>query len=178
MNHSLLDMEPTESPFRILVANEQATLAIDESRLQAAVRSILEDSTHESAMVSIAVVDDPTIHAINRQYLQHDYPTDVLSFVLEDQEGCLEGELIVSADTAQHNAAEYGWSPTDELLLYVVHGALHLVGYGDKQTDDVAAMRQAESTHLEKLGVRLPINPTGRQEVPRTLHPRGEVRTS
>ena len=62
---------------------------------------ILEDAAIGEAEISVAVVDDPTIHALApRSISSHDYPTDVLSFVLERDEDCLEGEVIVSADTA------------------------------------------------------------------------------
>ena len=148
--------EPPEPPHQIFIANEQQTLAIDESRLAAAVRSVLEESPYEIATVSVAVVDDPTIHALNRRYLEHDYPTDVLSFVLEDDGRQLHGELVASADTAARNAVEYGWSAADELLLYLVHGTLHLVGHRDAEPAQIAAMRRAEAAQLEKLGVAVP----------------------
>jgi probable rRNA maturation factor len=148
--------EPPEPPHQIFLANEQQTLAIDASRLTAAVRSVLEDSPYEQATVSVALVDDPTIHALNRRYLEHDYPTDVLSFVLEDDGRRLHGELVASADTAARNAVEYGWSAEDELLLYLVHGALHLVGHRDAEPAEIAAMRRAEAVQLAKLGVALP----------------------
>jgi probable rRNA maturation factor len=148
--------EPLGPSLQIFIANEQSTLTIDEARLTAAVRSVLTESSFKSAMVSVAVVDDPTIHAINRQYLQHDYPTDVLSFVLEDDGRQLQGELVVSADTAARNAIDYGWSAADELLLYLVHGTLHLVGHRDKEPAEIAAMRQAEAAHLLQLGVSMP----------------------
>ena len=140
----------------ILVANEQATLTLDEPRLVAAAHAILADSHFTSAYVSIAVVDDPTIHALNIQYLQHDYPTDVLSFVLEQTEKRVEGELIVSADTAAREAADAGWPPHDELLLYVIHGTLHLVGYDDHVPADQARMVAAEAHYLQRLGIALP----------------------
>ncbi len=148
--------EPPGPSFQILIANEQSTLVVDEAKLVAAVRSVLEQSSYQSAMVSVAVVDDPTIHAINRQYLEHDYPTDVLSFVLEDDGRQLQGELVVSADTAASNAVDYGWSAADELLLYLVHGSLHLVGHRDKEPAEIAAMRQAEAAHLKQLGIVMP----------------------
>jgi probable rRNA maturation factor len=150
------DAEPHPPAFRVPVANEQATLALHESRLVAAVHAVLADSIFTSAYVSIAVVDDPTIHALNVQYLQHDYPTDVLSFVLEQSDTRVEGELIVSADTALREAADAGWSPHDELLLYVIHGTLHLVGYDDHTPADQAAMVAAEARYLQHLGVALP----------------------
>ncbi len=130
---------------------------IDQPRLVAAVRSVLAESSFQSATVSVAVVDDPTIHALNRKFLQHDYPTDVLSFVLEDDGRQLQGELIVSADTAARNAIDYGWSTADELLLYLVHGSLHLVGHRDQEQAEIAAMRQAEAAHLKQLGIAVPV---------------------
>ena len=146
-----LEQELPESSLRILIANEQSSLAIDESLLEAAVRAVFRDSPYNAGCVSIAVVDDPTIHEINRQYLQHDYPTDVLSFVLEDRRPYLEGELVVSTDTAIGNAEEFHVPAAAELLLYVVHGALHLVGYRDKRADEVAEMRLAEAKYMREL---------------------------
>ena len=151
-----VDSEPPEPGFRILVANEQSSLAIENARLVNAVRTVLAESNYFSGMISIAVVDDPRIHELNRQYLQHDYPTDVLSFALVDEPPHLEGELVVSSDTAMRNAAELGWMASDELLLYAIHGALHLVGHRDKSPADNAAMCREELAHLQKLGVSLP----------------------
>jgi len=149
------DPEPPVT-LRIQVANEQSSLEIDESRLIAAVHSVLEDSEYQTASISIALVDDPTIHKLNRQYLQHDYPTDILSFFLDSSETHLEGELIASSETAIRNATEYDWPATDELQLYLIHGALHLIGYRDKSADESAAMVAAEKVHLKKLGILLP----------------------
>jgi probable rRNA maturation factor len=133
------------------VTNEtDATIGGD--RLAAAVRLALADAGCSSATVSVAVVDDATIHRINRQFLEHDYPTDVLSFVLEGPPH-LEGEIIASLETARREAAEVGWSPDDELLLYAVHGALHLAGLRDKEPAESAAMRAAERAILKRLGV-------------------------
>ena len=161
------DSESDQQAYRILVANEQATLTIDERRLTAAVRAILVDSDFRSAYISIAVVDDPTIHALNVQYLAHDYPTDVLSFVLEQAGDHLEGELVVSADTAHREAAEAGWSPQDELLLYVVHGMLHLVGFDDHDPAEQARMYAAEARYLQQLGATLPADRSRWLELPR-----------
>jgi probable rRNA maturation factor len=136
----------------VLVANETA-VAIDAERLESAVRLAFADTDYTWVEVSVAVVDDEMIHELNRQFLDHDYPTDVLSFALEDDPPRLEGEIVVSLDTAKRCASEAGWSADDELLLYVAHGALHLAGYGDKTPEDVAEMRAAEADLLAKLGV-------------------------
>jgi len=150
------DAEPPEPTLAVQIADEQSALVIDPSQIQRAVQQVFGDSAYSSGSVSIAVVDDLTIHEINRQYLQHDYPTDVLSFVLEDRKPYLEGELVVSADTAIHNAAEYNWPAESELLLYVIHGALHLVGFRDKEPNDIVAMREAEKKCLHELGIAVP----------------------
>ena len=66
----------------------------------------------------------------------------------------LEGEIIVSADTAESSARLYGWSVDDELLLYVIHGALHLVGFDDKTPAMAAVMREQEAAHLAPFGLQ------------------------
>ena len=137
----------------IQLTDQQSTLPVDVQRLKQAARLILEDHGPDAVLVSIAVVDDLTIHELNRRFLQHDYPTDVLSFVLEQQDGRLEGEVIVSTDTAVSQAGEYGVQPADELLLYVVHGVLHLVGFDDKSPDLRRRMRCAEQHYLEQFDI-------------------------
>lgn len=142
--------------FEIEFANRQRHWQPDEQRLVAAARTVLGEQQVTRATISLAVVDDPTIHALNRQYLQHDYPTDVLSFRLDDDPNHLNGEVVVSADTAARQAVDYGWRPDDELLLYVIHGILHLVGYDDKDLEDREMMRQQERHFLARFGLKPP----------------------
>lgn len=134
----------------ISVNNQQATLAVDEQQLIDAAAGILADAGLDEGSLSIAVVDDEQIHKLNREFLDHDYPTDVLSFDLSGGVGPFEGEVIVSSDTAASNSVEYGGPVAQELLLYVVHGTLHLVGYNDKSDDEAAEMRRAEQHWLSR----------------------------
>jgi probable rRNA maturation factor len=140
-------------PIRIDIADEQETHQVDYERLIKAVRLILSDAGYSSGEVSLAIVDDAAMHALNRQYLQHDYPTDVLSFVLEADKKRLDAQLIVSADYAAREAPRYGWSLDDELLLYTIHGTLHLVGYDDLEPDLKAEMRARETHYLAQFGL-------------------------
>jgi probable rRNA maturation factor len=140
---------------KIDVSNCHDTRSVEEQRLRQAAEAILRDSAIGHAELSIAIVDDATIQPLNRQYLGHDYPTDVLSFLLDRQENRLEGEVVVSVETAARAAAEYGWSTGDELLLYVIHGMLHLVGHDDATPDEQAAMRRHEQRYLAAFGVAL-----------------------
>ncbi len=122
--------------------------SIDWEYLRDVVGQILADTGFLTATISIAVVDNLTIHKLNRQYLDHDWPTDVLSFPLEKGENHLEGEVVVSADTAKYQANQHDWRTVDELVLYIIHGILHLVGYRDKQPEEIALMRAAEIKYL------------------------------
>lgn len=151
----ITDERPTD-PFSISVANQQCEHAVNEQQLVDAVRLVLQESDFDSAAISLAIVDDPTIHDLNRRFLNHDYATDVLSFPLIERDGHLEGEVILSADTAAAEAAEIGWPAAAEQLLYVIHGMLHLVGYRDKTPEDVQAMRAAEEKHLREFGIDFP----------------------
>jgi probable rRNA maturation factor len=155
MVKGLSDRGQDVSPFQIAISNQQSPYVVDESRLIEAANAVLQDSAFSSAAISLAVVDDATIHELNRRHLEHDWPTDVLSFVLEDDGDHLEGEVILSADTAAAAADELGNSAADEQLLYVIHGMLHLVGYDDKSDGDVREMRTAEARYLQQFGVEM-----------------------
>src|SRR5688572_23866304 len=138
--------------FNIEITNEH-THAVDEYRLRRAVRAILEEEALESATVSVAIVDDATIHRLNKDFLSHDRPTDVLSFVLDRTESALDGEVIVSADTAAAASERFGWTAADELLLYVIHGTLHLVGNDDQDPEALRKMRTRERQFLADFGL-------------------------
>ena len=113
---------------------------------------MLRDAGLRKARISVAVVDDETISRLNWQFLRHRGPADVLSFALDAGDG-LEGEVVVGAQTAVRSAPQYGWSPHDELLLYVIHGTLHLVGHDDARPALRAEMQKRETAVLEKLGI-------------------------
>jgi probable rRNA maturation factor len=147
---------------RVALANEQSTHVVDERQLVEAATAIIRDSTYTSAAISLAVVNDSTMHELNRRHLGHDYPTDVLSFVLESDAGHLEGEVIISSDTAAAAAEEHGWPAAAEQLLYVIHGTLHLVGYRDKLAEDNARMRAVEEKYLWRFGVSQACGSNGR----------------
>ncbi len=134
--------------------NNDAEFAIgDARRLKKAVKAILKDAEVARAEISIAIVDDEQMHRLNNQYLQHDYTTDVLSFVLEEGEGWLDGELIVCFPYATREAERFGWTAADEVLLYTIHGTLHLVGYDDQDSESKQEMRAAEVKYLAPFGL-------------------------
>jgi rRNA maturation RNase YbeY len=87
---------------------------------------------------------------MNRQFLQHDYYTDIITFDLgvPGAKGIV-GEVYISIDRVKDNARSLGVSFEDELVRVVCHGLLHLCGYRDKKKVEQAAMRQAEDKYLK-----------------------------
>ena len=95
--------------------------------------------------VTVALVDDDTIAELHERFLNKPGPTDVLSFP--------HGEIVVSGDTARREAERRGIRPLHELLLYVVHGALHLLGYKDGTQQEREQMRAREREVLSRFGL-------------------------
>ena len=109
----------------------------------------------DDAEISIAIVSDERIHEINRQFLNHDYPTDVITFELGTNPATnnFQAEIVVSAETAMQIAEEVDTSLEMELILYVIHGSLHLAGLDDHTDEDRAEMRKNERAMMNSLGL-------------------------
>lgn len=125
----------------------------DSHRFQQAAQWIVEKFHLQQFVCSISIVDDETIQVMNREHLAHDWPTDVISFEFERKLNCADGEIIASWDTARRLHAQARWSTEDELLLYVVHGMLHLAGLDDQDDQQRLEMRRHEQECLSCLGV-------------------------
>ncbi len=127
---------------------------LDFQALKGAARAVLEGEGVAEAKVTLAFVDNAHIHRLNRQYLGHDEPTDVLTFPYSRPGSkVLEGEVVIGHEVAKEYAADRGHDLALELLLYVVHGCLHLCGYTDTDARSEAAMRAKEREYLRKLGL-------------------------
>jgi probable rRNA maturation factor len=139
---------------KIAVATPQEAVAVDRGLMRGIARAVLEGEGVADYEISLAFVDDPTIHRLNKRYLEHDEPTDVLSFPLSDAGSKkLAGELVIGAEVALARAGEHGHDVQAELGLYVIHGLLHLCGYDDHEPADADAMRARERHYLKQLGL-------------------------
>jgi len=139
---------------RISIASPQEAVPIDRARLRDIVRAVLDGEGEPEAEISLAFVDNATIHTLNKRYLDHDEPTDVLSFPLSEPGARrLSGELVIGAEVAQSQAAERGHDVQAELALYIIHGLLHLCGYDDHDDGEAAEMRARERHYLQQLGL-------------------------
>jgi probable rRNA maturation factor len=139
---------------KISIASPQEAVPIDRGRMRDVVRAVLAGEGVGEAEISLAFVDNATIHRLNKQFLQHDEPTDVLSFPLSDPGSRkLAGELVIGAEVAVAQAAEHGHDVHAELALYVIHGLLHLCGHDDHDPTAARAMRDRERHYLTLLGL-------------------------
>ena len=89
---------------------------------------------------------------INRQYLDHDTYTDIITFDNSEHEKSIVGDIFISIERIRENAARFNVSETDELHRVIVHGALHLLGYQDKTPVTKQKMTQKEDFYLNKRG--------------------------
>ena len=92
---------------------------------------------------------DEYLLGLNKQFLQHDTFTDIVTFELGIEPGVTEGEIYISVDRVRENAAKFDVSEEQELHRVIFHGALHLCGYKDKSKDQSATMRKKENEYLE-----------------------------
>jgi probable rRNA maturation factor len=154
--------------FEIAISDDQQSVAIDHDWLRQIARDVLQEEGIAAARISVALVDDLTIHEVNRKFLAHDYPTDVISFLLDEKIAefppaaaqaqqratrNIDGEVVISGDTAARTAGELGCPAKHETALYLVHGLLHLCGYDDQSDADREQMRLREQWHLQKSGI-------------------------
>lgn len=139
---------------RISIVSPQELVPLDRGRLREIVRTVLAGENVADYEISLAFVDNPTIHRLNKRFLDLDEPTDVLSFPLSDPGAKkLAGELVVGAEVALAQAQERVHDVQHELALYVIHGLLHLCGYGDKSPENAKGMRERERHYLWLLSV-------------------------
>lgn len=99
--------------------------------------------------ISIIYCSDDYLLEINKQYLSHDYYTDVITFNYCEGD-LISGDIFISVDTIKANAEEYGASFDNELCRVMVHGILHLIGYDDDCESNQLIMRQKEDFYLER----------------------------
>jgi probable rRNA maturation factor len=133
------------------IHNLQNLIELDLKGLNTALRL---SAGEESPDLSLSIVSDEDIRRLNKAHLGHDRATDVLAFDYreEGQGTALCGEVIVSAETALRVSREKNHEAFAELILYVVHGVLHLNGYDDKRRVDAVRMWNRQNEIMRDLG--------------------------
>ena len=142
---------PPEAPGGLAVHAAHPTRQLDAATVEAAVDAVCAGEGVQIRDLGVVLADRETVWAVNRDWLAHDAPTDVVSFVLDEDaqaRGEIDGEIYVDLDMAAERADEFGVTPEQEALRYVVHGLLHLAGHDDASDEQRAAMRQLEDRYL------------------------------
>ena len=143
-------------PLEAIVGNHQEITYIPEIWLTAleaiaheaadlAIASAVSDDSPLSCLgtLEVALVDDATSDRVHRDFMDIEGPTDVITFH--------HGEIVIGAEVANRQAAQYGEPLAREVLRYLVHGLLHLAGHDDEEADQRAAMEAAQETIVSRL---------------------------
>lgn len=125
-----------------------AAFELDKMALFEQIRFLIRTEHKKAGDLSIIFCDDETLLGINRQYLNHDYYTDIVTFdyVEEDQ---ISGDLFISVDRVRENAGIYNRPFKEELHRVIIHGILHLAGYSDHSEGEKQFMREKENYYLQ-----------------------------
>ncbi|MCK4886558.1 MAG: rRNA maturation RNase YbeY [Planctomycetes bacterium] len=145
----------SHEPQEIQVNIEQEFTGVDYEPTQ--FRQIIKDVSAEfgvdSASINILVVGDEKIVEVNKQFLNKDGITDVISFDLSDDKCDVRlFDIVVNAERAIRQAQKRGIDSKAELALYIIHGLLHNLGFDDMAEEDAAKMHQMEDKILTKYG--------------------------
>ena len=135
---------------KITISNRQDALPIDKRLLRRLVKYVADEEGCKILSIDVAIVSADEIERLNRKYLNREGITDVMSFDLSEVGSDeLDGQIVVCADAAALQSKHYGLDVQDELMLYVIHGLLHLIGYDDTSADLASKMRVRQKQILE-----------------------------
>lgn len=111
------------------------------------IRRVAENHGRKVGDIGYMFVNDEGILKINREYLHHDYYTDIITFDYSEA-NTINGDIVISLDTVRSNAVLFDKAYDDELHRVIIHGILHLCGLGDKQPGERQLMEAAEDEAL------------------------------
>jgi rRNA maturation RNase YbeY len=118
------------------------------NHLKAFVVTIFEQENRHLSELTYVFCSDEYLLQINKDFLQHDYYTDIITFDLSVSKEEISGEIYLSLDRVKDNALALGVGYQQELLRVIFHGALHLCGYKDKKKSEITEMRNREERYI------------------------------
>ena len=122
----------------------------DRKKIKVYLRKKLNEEGKKIERINYVFCDDAYLLEINKQYLNHDTLTDIITFELSADGGALVSDIYISVERVKENARLFRVKFTDELLRVIFHGALHLAGYKDKRKADMSVMRKKEDEWLQQ----------------------------
>jgi rRNA maturation RNase YbeY len=135
--------------------NYQTPVTIKQARkLKAFIEHLILVEKRVPGPMSFVFCTDEYLLSINKQYLNHHFYTDIITFDLSSSKNEVSGELYISIDRIKENAKNFKTTITNELHRVMFHGVLHLCGYKDKSPKDIKLMRAKEDFYLNQYSKR------------------------
>ncbi len=122
---------------------------LDETRIKNWITKVVSQYKKDVEEIQIIFCTDEALLKLNREHLQHDYYTDVITF--EYMKEPIMGDIYISLERVRENAKEFGVSEVNELFRVIIHGILHILGFSDKSKRALEKMRKAEDDALKML---------------------------
>lgn|SRR5690554_4547253 len=146
-----MDNWPDFSPDQEMISftYENVDVDIDEQRIENWIRDVISHYNEECGTLNFLFCNNDIIHKVNREHLSHDYPTDIITFPLEDDR--VSADIVISTEMVQDNADHFKVDSEQELYRVIIHGVLHLIGFDDHTEADKLVMRKAEDDALNEL---------------------------
>lgn len=119
-----------------------------EERVRGWIDSVIQQEGRKAGILSFIICDDEFLIKLNREYLHHDFFTDVITFDYSDDLDGVSGDVYISIDRVEENAREIGVRFPEELYRVMIHGVLHLLGYTDKDEQSKRNMQDKENYYL------------------------------
>lgn len=139
----------TLSKVQFSYADRKLSLA-GKTAIKSSVENIFRKEKKGLDNINYIFCSDEHLLQINRDFLQHDYYTDIITFDLSEPGGKTSSEVYISVDRVKDNASTHKTSFEKEMLRVIFHGALHLCGYKDKNKKDIHIMREKEDYYIQK----------------------------
>lgn len=112
------------------------------------IQKVVKKEKHKISSLSYIFCSDEFLNNLNRQYLNHDTLTDIITFNYSTEPASLDGEIYISIPRVKENSKLFNVDFDEELHRVIIHGVLHLLGYGDKKPTEKAQMRKKEEACL------------------------------
>ncbi len=139
------------SRLQISYFSEETTFVLKEkAHVREWIKNTISNEGFRCGALNFIFCTDEYLLTINKQYLDHDTYTDIVTFDSSEVEDLIEGDIFISIDRVRENALKYSKTERDELHRVIIHGVLHLLGYKDKSDEDEKKMRSKEDEYLSK----------------------------
>ncbi len=148
------NMPLSTSKSKVCFFFQGAKVSLDNrTQLKKYIESIFKKEGKKLESINYIFCTDKAVLEINRQFLAHDFYTDIITFGLSEAKAPIQAEVYISIDRVKENARQLGVSFKSELHRVIFHGVLHLCGYKDKSKKDIEEMRGKEEFYLKKYGL-------------------------